>query len=255
MEYEICYLIGESKEANLDKIRKDVEEVISKHQGVLIDGEFVKKRRLSYEIKKEARGTYVAKRFSLPSKDEIDEKYPEKDFIGEITSDLNFSQDVLRFMIVKAEEIPDLKDLEVAGEDKDLEKEGDSIHSKDTRVKDEKVKEDKDVSKESQVLPNAEEKDVTKEEVVLEEEKVVAKEDKVALEEDKKESEVEKEDVQVAEDESVEAEGESKVASLGTEEDSKEEAPKKKKKKKEKKEKDEISEENIDEKLDEILNI
>ncbi|KKP68156.1 MAG: hypothetical protein UR65_C0062G0012 [Candidatus Moranbacteria bacterium GW2011_GWE2_35_164] len=60
MEYEICYLIGESKEANLDKIRPIVEGIITKHKGTFLEGEFVRKRRLSYEIKREARGTYVA---------------------------------------------------------------------------------------------------------------------------------------------------------------------------------------------------
>ena len=74
MEYEICYLIGESKEAGLEKIRKDVEEIVTKYKGALLEGEFVKKRRLSYEIKGEARGTFVAKRFTLPSKDEKEEK-------------------------------------------------------------------------------------------------------------------------------------------------------------------------------------
>ncbi|KKP67945.1 MAG: Translation initiation factor IF-2 [Candidatus Moranbacteria bacterium GW2011_GWE1_35_17] len=112
MEYEICYLIGESKEANLDKIRPIVEGIITKHKGTFLEGEFVRKRRLSYEIKREARGTYVARRFTIPSKDEREELFPDYDIMGEINKELRFNQDILRFMVVKTDDLPPLKDLE-----------------------------------------------------------------------------------------------------------------------------------------------
>jgi len=116
MEYEICYLIGESKEADLDKIRPGVEEIIKKHKGTFLEGEYVKKRRLAYEIKREARGTYVARRFTIPSKDERDELYPDYDIMGEINKELRFNQDILRYMVVKIDDLPPLKDLEIAEE-------------------------------------------------------------------------------------------------------------------------------------------
>lgn len=116
MEYEICYLIGESKEADLDKIRPGVEEIIKKHKGTFLEGEYVKKRRLAYEIKREARGTYVARRFTIPSKDERDELYPDYDIMGEINKELRFNQDILRYMVVKTDDLPPLKDLEIAEE-------------------------------------------------------------------------------------------------------------------------------------------
>jgi ribosomal protein S6 len=181
MEYEICYLIGEAKEANLEKIRKDVEKVITTHKGSLLEGEFVRKRRMAYEIKKEARGTYVAKRFTLPGKDERDEKYPGEDFIGEITKDLNFNQDLLRFIIVKADELPSLEELEeLVKEAAEAKKDGRRDFNKETSHRKERtatpvkkapvVKEEKDASSKAEV------KEVKKETPTKEEKKETPKE-------------------------------------------------------------------------------
>ncbi|MDX9855330.1 MAG: 30S ribosomal protein S6 [Parcubacteria group bacterium] len=200
MEYEVCYLIGETKEANLEKIRKEVEEVIEKNKGKLLEGEFVKKRRLAYEIKNESRGTYVAKRFVLPSRDERDEKYKGENLVGKITKEVGFNQDILRFIIVKADEIPSLKELEKS--------------EKGAR------EENRDLKKELAAKKFAKEKKSLTED----KEKVFSK--------DKKESGT-KEKVE-------------KVVS---------ESPKIEEKKGKKEEKSDISEDNIDEKLDEILNI
>ncbi|MDH4330935.1 MAG: 30S ribosomal protein S6, partial [Candidatus Moranbacteria bacterium] len=109
MEYEICYLIGESKETELDSIKKGVEEIITHEGGVLLDSEFLEKRKMAYEIKKEIRGTYIAKRFTVVDKDEREEdQYPEKDIISEITTKMNLNNDVLRFIVIKADDLPEL---------------------------------------------------------------------------------------------------------------------------------------------------
>lgn len=116
MEYEVCYLIGESKEANLETIRPGVEKIIEKHKGVFSEGEFVRKRRLAYVIKGEARGTYVARRFTIPTRDERDEMELDYDIMGEINKELRFNQDILRYMVVKTDDLPPLKDLELIEE-------------------------------------------------------------------------------------------------------------------------------------------
>lgn len=213
MEYEICYLIGESKEADLDKIRPGVEDIIKKHKGTFLEGEFVKKRRLAYEIKNEKRGTYVARRFSIPSKDEREENFPDYDIMGEINKELRFNQDILRYMLVKTDDLPSLKELELA-EEKNRE---DAKFNRDEKRVDTRAQ---------KVAPL---KVQEKKEEIVKEEKAEVKEEIVAAKEEKEEiaAAVEEEEVVV------------------------EEKPKKKSKKKE----EEILGDDIDEKLDEILNI
>lgn len=224
MEYEICYLIGESKEANLDNIRPEVEEIIKKHKGTFLEGEFLRKRRLSYEINGEARGTYVARRFTVPSRDERDEMEVDYDIMGEINKELRFNQNILRFMVVKTDDLPPLKDLEGIEERSkeqfaargDYNRGGqrnDRPREKSPVVMDKKVQ-----AKETPAVKVAEVKEVPK----------VAEVKEVEIEEPK----IEKADEKI-ETEAVE------------------EKPKKKSKKKE----EGILGDDIDEKLDEILNI
>jgi len=210
MEYEICYLIGETKETNLEEIRKNVEKIIIKNKGALIDGEFVKKRRLAYKIKKEARGTFVAKRFTLPSKNERDEKYPEKDFISEMTKDFNFNQDILRFIFVKADELPSLEELKEQVKEASEERRGNQRNEKEFR-------------KETQV----------RKKIVTPAKKKMKK--KASVEIKVKKEKIEKK--------------------IKVEKKIKKELPIKNGAKKKKELKNDISEDNIDEKLDEILNI
>lgn len=228
MEYEICYLIGESKEANIDKIRPIIEQIIEKHKGTFLEGEFVRKRRLSYEIKGEARGTYVARRFTVPSRDERDEMESDYDIMGEINKELRFNQEILRYMLVKTDDLPPLKDLENIEE-----KNKEQYLARETK---------RDVKK--VVAPV-----VAKREV-----KEAVKEAKEEVREDKKEAvekEVKKEDVK------EEAKKEAKVEEVKEAEvkEIKAELSQEKPKKKTKKKEEGILGDDIDEKLDEILNI
>ena len=221
MEYEICYLIGESKEINLDKIRMEVEKIIKKHQGKLLDGEFIKKRRLSYQIKKEARGTYVAKRFVLPDKDEREKKFSGIDFIGEMTVDLNFNQNVLRFVIVKTDDLPSLAEA-IKREEKRIQenknnRENNNDKKSEKRYTFKKQEERKPLDKKDTEV--VEKKEVPKEKV--EKVKKTAKKDVV------------KKDVEKVEKEKTEKDAEIKAN----------------------KKVEKISEQDIDDKLDEILNI
>ena len=111
MEYEICYLIGESKEAETEKIKKDIEKTVTSKGGSFSGIEFVDKRKMAYAIKKEIRGTYFARRFELSGEgvkgesEDILKKSP----LASITEKLNLNQDILRFTIVKVDTLPSLK--------------------------------------------------------------------------------------------------------------------------------------------------
>jgi len=226
MEYEICYLIGESKEADLDKIRPNIEKIIEKHKGTFLEGEFVRKRRLSYDIKGEKRGTYVARRFTVPSKDERDEQFPDYDIMGEINKELRFNQEILRYMVVKTDDLPPLKDLEIIDERSAAQARGREDRRTETRTTPLKV-----------TPPKVQE-------VKAEEVKVVEKKEEVVAE-PVKEVKEKKEEVAIEEavkEEVIEAEAE----------EVKEVKPKKKTKKKEEKI---LDDDDIDGKLDEILNI
>ena len=110
MQYELFYLVGEKNETNIDAIREDVNKILAEEKATLIDQEVVEKRKLAYEIKHQHRGTYVTRRFDLPEVDYwADETNAEKEFgISAITKKLNLHPQVLRSMIVKADELPEM---------------------------------------------------------------------------------------------------------------------------------------------------
>ncbi|MEK7549706.1 MAG: 30S ribosomal protein S6 [Patescibacteria group bacterium] len=111
IEYELFYLVGESKEAELPAIREAVAKIVTTEGGVFLAPETEEKRKLAYEVKKETRGTYIARRFTLPGKDD-QEGMVEVHPLTRINRALQLSKDVLRFLIVKAEDLPELKAIE-----------------------------------------------------------------------------------------------------------------------------------------------
>lgn len=113
IEYELFYLVGESKDAELSRIREDVEKLVVSFGGTFLAPQTEEKRKLAYEVKKETRGTYIARRFTLPDKDEVDAKGEAIEgsvhpLVG-INKALLLSKDVLRFLIVTAKGMPELK--------------------------------------------------------------------------------------------------------------------------------------------------
>ena len=102
MRYEIFYLVGSSQEANLERIKKEVEDLIVSSGGVFEKKETKEKRKLSYKIKHETSGTYFAQRFELEKGAELEK----------INLKMNLKSDVLRFMISKASDLPELKTKE-----------------------------------------------------------------------------------------------------------------------------------------------
>ncbi len=102
MQYELFYLIGVSKEAELAEIKKEVEGIVETAGGKFLEKETLEKRRLSYEIKHENHGVYLCRRFELE----------EAESMAEIVKNLNLCTRILRFLISKASELPELKSKE-----------------------------------------------------------------------------------------------------------------------------------------------
>lgn len=102
MQYELLYLVAASKEANLEAIKTAVTGIVTEEGGVFEPKQTQEKRKLSYEIKHETHGIYIAQRFNLES--------PEK--IQAITRKLTLYTEVLRSMITRADELPELRTKE-----------------------------------------------------------------------------------------------------------------------------------------------
>ena len=102
MQYELFYLVGGSKEADISKIKTDLAEIVVSEGGVFKEKQVVEKRKMAYEIKRENRGFYVAQRFNLDE--------PEK--IQSINKKIGLYPNILRALIVRAEELPELTSRE-----------------------------------------------------------------------------------------------------------------------------------------------
>jgi len=98
MQYELFYLVGSSKEGDLDKIKKEVTEIVTQEGGAFEEKQTEEKRKLSYEVKHESHGIYIAQRFELE----------ELEKIQEINRKMNLYSGILRFIITKADELPEL---------------------------------------------------------------------------------------------------------------------------------------------------
>lgn len=112
MEYELMYLVGENKKEDLPRIKEEMAAIVTKAGGTMTDASVEFDQKLAYEIKHTWRGTYVVNRFTLPDKDTREEEAGDdalaSDIIGEITRQLNLHKDLLRYIIVNAEELPSL---------------------------------------------------------------------------------------------------------------------------------------------------
>ena len=114
MEYELLYLVGESKDAELPKIREDVATIVREVGGEFLPAETEEKRSLAYEIRKERRGTYIARRFTLPTRGDdpfVEDAESKENAIDTITRKLKLYPGVLRALILRAEKLPELKPI------------------------------------------------------------------------------------------------------------------------------------------------
>lgn len=116
IEYELFYLIGESKEADMARIKEEVKAIVEAEGGSYAGEEKLEKRKLAYSVKREIRGTYIAQRFMTADKNdrEASVEAGEQSIIARIDHKLTLYRDVLRFMIVRAEGLPALTQEEVS---------------------------------------------------------------------------------------------------------------------------------------------
>lgn len=116
-EYELFYLVGESKESELPTVRTEIEKLCTAEGASFLPAETSDKRKLAYAIKGETRGTYIARRFTLPDHGELafaefDVAMAAGDPIARLTKQLSLLPTVLRVLILRADTLPPLKAIE-----------------------------------------------------------------------------------------------------------------------------------------------
>jgi ribosomal protein S6 len=111
MRYELCYLVGESKEQELPRIKEEISAIVSGEGGKWDELQVEEKRKMAYKVGKEVRGIYVTRQFEI-YKDELEEG-ETKNSIENISRKMNLYHDALRFIIIKADELPELKVREI----------------------------------------------------------------------------------------------------------------------------------------------
>ncbi len=211
--YEINFLILQSQTEKLDSLREKVKKIIEKFGGKITDQLLYQKRKLAYEIKHERYGFYTVYRFDLE----------EKENIKDLTNALNLEAGVVRFIIVRSDELPAL-------EKKIGEKKESSVAEKNAQS----TKSKKDVLNE---LEKETKKSGVLDKIRNLKEKITGEDKDKTAEKDKETSTHKKEKKE-----------EKKISA-----DKKEKKETSAKEKKEKNKEEEISIEDLDKKLDEIL--
>lgn len=114
IEYELFFLVGESLEGEKETIAARVAKLVEAEGGAFLAPVTEEKRKLAYEIQGEIRGTFIARRFTLPSIDELPEERSAEEVhpLDKINRALQLDKGVLRFIIVRADSLPELKAIE-----------------------------------------------------------------------------------------------------------------------------------------------
>jgi len=135
MQYEVLFLIGQDQESNVSDIEKNVDTIIIEAGGTLLDERWENKRKLAYPIQHSIRGTYVAKRFVMQdSSDNVSSEELKYSAIETINKKLLLLEGILRFIIVRSEDMLTLKEFATR-------KEEEKIHAKKPFEKTERVPE------------------------------------------------------------------------------------------------------------------
>lgn len=196
MEYEINFLVLQSHTEEVEQIRDKVKSLIKEQEGSVTDELIYKKRKLAYEIKHELYGFFTVLRFNLKNNSDI----------LELKRELNLVQEVSRYMIVRADELPELnkevlsmeKREESTVKQADVEKIIAKSKVRKTEVKKEEQKEEKksvekvEKKTEEKVVEKVEEKKTEKVEEEVEEKKEEKKEAKESSSKNKESDEDDK---------------------------------------------------------------
>jgi len=105
------YLLSDKESARLAEIKSDIDGIVSTAGGVKKGEAIDFTQKLQYEIKHNWHGIYVVSRFTTEDKDTRDDA-GTGDIVGEISRQLNLHKDVLRYIVVSAEDLPTLADFE-----------------------------------------------------------------------------------------------------------------------------------------------
>lgn len=92
--YEALYILSpELGEEDIQTVAKDVENLVTQHEGSIVRSEIWGKRKLAYEVKKHSEGVYVLLRF---------EANPE--FLPRLETHFRLSDAVIRHLLVHFDE-------------------------------------------------------------------------------------------------------------------------------------------------------
>ena len=98
MNYELNFLVLQSKTEQLPEIKEEVKKILENYQAKITDELHYKKRKLAYEIQHEHYGFYTVYRFDLDDGEKI----------KEIIRELNLNDKVARYVLVRSDELPEL---------------------------------------------------------------------------------------------------------------------------------------------------
>ena len=96
-EYELTVLVHPDLEANLDTVLDKVRALVTDNGGEIIKEDNWGKKKLAYKINGENFAVYVAMDLKLPATAPL-----------KISNTLNITDEVLRYLLVKAEERPEV---------------------------------------------------------------------------------------------------------------------------------------------------
>ncbi len=232
MLYEINYLVLQSKFQDLEKTRSFMKELIANAGGEVKEEKEFLKRKLAYQINKESYGFHTVLRF---------ETEDAKKCLDEMEKGIKMNQEIARHIVVRAQEMISLKEMfSVENQKKDLVRPEDlkKIMEEEKNKKIKKVKEEKEKTEKAEVL--AEENEAS--------EKLAEKEEKEISSEEEVTEEIEKTDEKDAKEEKIENKETKK-----SEAEEKEKPVEKKEKKANKK--GDLDLDDLDKKLDELLDI
>ncbi|MCK5080561.1 MAG: 30S ribosomal protein S6 [Candidatus Moranbacteria bacterium] len=157
MIYEINFLVLQSKTTELEKIKKETKKFIESFNAKIVEEKEYLKRKLSYEIQHENYGFFTVLRFEFKGAKNLDE----------LKNKLNQKSEIARYIIVRADKLPSLEEQDV----KELEK----IHSDNKSIKSEDLEKALTEQKKTEVAKKKDE--VKKEEVkAIEKKTTVTKE-------------------------------------------------------------------------------
>lgn len=148
MQYELFYLVGASREAGLDKIKKGAAEIVTSEGGIFEEKQITEKRKLAYGVRRENYGFYVAQRFNLEDTEKL----------RAISKKLNLYPDILRFLITKASELPELTSREERKEKESIKPKYEARKEKPVEIK--KAEEIKEIKERK--WPKVSEEDIDK---------------------------------------------------------------------------------------------